>query len=160
VGQRLLITGVHPETTKEELKRLLHGGARFDCCADLGFTATDTHGNAQETAAWAHSHGYNSLIVVTAAYHMPRALLEFGAEMPDVRLVPYPVEIEVVDPSSGWNLETLRILNGEYVKYAASIARITLERAAGSQPGNASQAVAAPLDRNVPERKHQAHSRP
>jgi uncharacterized SAM-binding protein YcdF (DUF218 family) len=137
-GQRLLISGVHPETTKEALKHRLHGGPRFDCCADLGFTATDTHGNAHETAEWAHSHGYKSLIVVTAAYHMPRSLLEFGSEMPDVRLVPFPVEIDVVDPSSGWNLETLRILNGEYVKYVASLARITLERAGGAQPGNSS----------------------
>ena len=159
-GQRLLISGVHPDTTKEALKRRLHGGARFDCCADLGFNATDTHGNANEAAQWSRSHGYKSLIVVTAAYHMPRSLLEFGSVMPDVRLVPYPVEIEIVDPSSGWNLDTLRILNGEYVKYVASLARITLERVAGVQPGNASQAMAAPLDRKVTEGKHRAHSQP
>ena len=47
---------------------------RFDCCADLGFMAADTHGNAQETADWARAHRYKSLIVVTANYHMPRSL--------------------------------------------------------------------------------------
>lgn len=129
VGKRLLITGVHPDTKKEDLKARLHGGARFDCCVDLGFNATDTRGNAQEAALWAHQNHYHSLLVVTAAYHMPRSLLEFGNEMPDVKLTPYPVEIDAADPSSGWDLKTLRILNGEYVKYAASLARVTIEHA-------------------------------
>jgi len=128
-GDRLLITGVHPQTTKQELKQMLHGGPRFDCCADLGFTATDTRGNAKEAAEWARNNGYHSLIVVTAAYHMPRSLLEFRSEMPDVQLKPFPVEIDAADPSTGWDLKTLRVLNGEYVKYVASLARVTIERA-------------------------------
>jgi len=129
VGKKLLITGVHPQTKKEELKAMLHGGDRFDCCVDLGFTATDTRGNAREAALWAHQNGYRSLVIVTAAYHMPRSLLEFGNEMPDVRITPYPVEIDAADPANGWDLKTLRILNGEYVKYAASLARVTIEHA-------------------------------
>ncbi len=132
VGQRLLISGVHPQTKREELKRRLQGGARFDCCADLGFTATDTRGNARETAEWVRSHGYKSLIVVTSAYHMPRSLLEFGDELPGVRFVPYPIEVGAANPVLGWNLETLRILNGEYMKYIATIARIGLERVTGT----------------------------
>src|SRR6266700_3919923 len=47
-GKRLLITGVNPQTSKPYLKKLLHGGDAFDCCADLGFVALDTRGNAQE----------------------------------------------------------------------------------------------------------------
>ena len=129
VGKRLLITGVHPQTKKNELKERLHGGARFGCCADLGLNAPDTHGNAMEAALWAHNHGYGSLVVVTAAYHMPRSLLEFANAMPDVRLTPYPVEINAADPKTGWDLKTLRILNGEYIKYAASLARLTLKHA-------------------------------
>jgi uncharacterized SAM-binding protein YcdF (DUF218 family) len=133
VGKRLLITGVHPQTKKEELKERLHGGARFDCCADLGFTATDTRGNAREAALWARQNGYDNLIVVTAAYHMPRSFLEFANAMPDVRLTPYPVEIDAADPANGWDLKTLRILNGEYVKYAASLARVAIEHATEPQ---------------------------
>lgn len=128
-GQRLLITGVHPQTTKEKLKALLHGGARFDCCADLGFAAADTRGNAREAALWARTHGYKSLIVVTAAYHMPRSLLEFGAAMPDVVLHPYAVEFDAALPPTWWRgARTLRILNGEYVKYAASLVRVLFEQ--------------------------------
>jgi uncharacterized SAM-binding protein YcdF (DUF218 family) len=133
VGDRLLITGVHPQTTKPELKAWLHGGRRFDCCADLGVHATDTRGNAREAARWVHRHGYKRLLVVTAAYHMPRSLLEFGNEMPEVEFVAYPVETTSVSRANGWNLDTLRILNGEFVKYAASLARVTFEHA--TRPG-------------------------
>ena len=51
-AKRLLITGVNPGTTKEQLKAIAHGGRRFDCCADLGFIATSTHGNADEASRW------------------------------------------------------------------------------------------------------------
>ncbi len=39
--------------------------------------AVDTIENATETAAWMYAQGYNSLRLVTAAYHMPRSMLEF-----------------------------------------------------------------------------------
>ncbi len=102
IGKRLLITGVYSRTTKAELKKLNHGGPRFDCCVDLGCAAADTHGNAVETAHWALAHHYKSLIVVTAGYHMPRSLTEFSAAMPNVELVPYPVEPAEIDLNVWW----------------------------------------------------------
>lgn len=123
-GGRLLITGVNKLTTKHELKVLLHGGGSFDCCADLGFAAADTRGNAEETARWVSEHHYGSLIVVTAAYHMPRSLLEFGVEMPGVKLVPYPVAAEPPGTPAWHNV---RRLHGEYVKYLASLMRISAD---------------------------------
>jgi uncharacterized SAM-binding protein YcdF (DUF218 family) len=130
VGERLLISGVHPETTKAELKKLARGGARFDCCADLGYAAEDTHGNAEETAAWVRFHRYRRLLVVTARYHMPRSFIEFHAAMPEVTLVPYPVEPESINLEGWWHdLRALRVLNGEYVKYLAvrAISAVGLE---------------------------------
>src|SRR5476651_1773454 len=55
-GKRLLISGVAPATSKEVLKNLIHAGRRFDCCADLGYGAEDTRGNAAEAADWARGH--------------------------------------------------------------------------------------------------------
>lgn len=126
VGQRLLISGVHPFMTKERLRPLVHGGRRFDCCADLGFAATSTHGNAMETAQWARAHHYKSLVVVTANYHMPRSLEEFSAAMPGMRLVPYPVP-EIV-ASRRWWLDPLaiRTLQFEYAKFLGSFALRTI----------------------------------
>ena len=123
-GKRLLITGVNRLTSKPYLKRLLHAGETFDCCADLGFAALDTRGNAQEAADWAHAHGYASLIVVTADYHMPRSLVEFGAALPGVMLVPYPV----ADPPESLSWQSAKRLNGEYAKYLASLLRASFVR--------------------------------
>ena len=121
-AKRLLITGVAASATKPELKHLVHGGARFDCCADLGFFATDTHGNAEETADWARARNYKSLIIVTTNYHMPRSLAEFSALMPGVRLEPWPVPSQGVDMAQWWhNPRTILLLNSEYLKYLASL---------------------------------------
>ncbi len=121
-GKRLLISGVYPAITKNDLRRLVHGGHRFNCCADLGFSATSTHGNAAEAATWAHAHGYRSLVVVTANYHMPRSLNEFAAQMPGMRLLAYPVAQDGVDVGEWWSdPHTLRILHVEYAKYLGSL---------------------------------------
>src|SRR5207248_11268271 len=105
---------------------MLHGGRRFDCCADLGFSATNTHGNAMETARLARAHHFQSLVVVPANYHMPRSIAEFSAAMPGVRLVPYPVP-EIVAARRWW-LEpgAFKTLQYEYAKYLGSVALATV----------------------------------
>lgn len=142
-AKRLLVTGVYGNTTKADIKQIAHGGKKFDCCADLGYAAEDTHGNALEAAQWARHHGYQSLIVVTARYHMPRSLNEFHAAMPRMRLVAYPV-----DPTGHeflWWLEPgmLHRLHGEYAKYLASLVITSWEKPAHE----------AGLDRSVAARK-------
>ena len=116
-GKRLLITGVNPRISRDYLKKLLHAGETFDCCADLGFAAFDTRGNAQEAAEWARAYRYTSLIVVTADYHMPRTLVEFSAALPGLRLLPYPV----ADPPETLSWQSAKRLNGEFAKYLASV---------------------------------------
>jgi uncharacterized SAM-binding protein YcdF (DUF218 family) len=126
-GRRLLISGVDLETEKETLGRMAEGGPRFNCCADVGYTAEDTHGNAEEAAEWAREHKYKSLIIVTARYHMPRALREFADVMPDVALTPYPVENGSVDTDNWWrHPDTAILLQREYVKYLGSLAMTAL----------------------------------
>jgi uncharacterized SAM-binding protein YcdF (DUF218 family) len=121
IGQRLLISGVGLVTTKRVLKHLTHGAKRFDCCADIGYSAEDTRGNAEEAAAWARAHRYKSLIIVTASYHMPRALCDFRAAMPAMKLIPYPVESNRMTLDGWWHHgATLRALHSEYVKYLAT----------------------------------------
>ena len=131
-GKRLLITGVNKTSTKEELQRRARGGARFACCADLGYAAEDTYGNALEAADWTASHHYNSLVVVTASYHMPRSLRLFRSLMPDVRLIPYPVEPEGVNLSAWWRPGTLHLLHNEYLKYMASFVMTAFDRHANN----------------------------
>jgi uncharacterized SAM-binding protein YcdF (DUF218 family) len=127
-GKRLLITGVNKTSTKDELQRRAKGRARFACCADLGYAAEDTYGNAVEAADWTASHHYKSLILVTASYHMPRSLRLFHSLMPGVRLVPYPVEPEGVNLSAWWRPGTLHLLHNEYLKYLASFVMTVVDR--------------------------------
>jgi uncharacterized SAM-binding protein YcdF (DUF218 family) len=121
-AKRLLITGVHPSITKPEIKEIAHGGSKFDCCADLDFTAEDTRENASEAANWIHAHRFKSLILVTANYHMPRSVSEFSALMPKVTIIPFPVEPEGANWTYWWrNPHTVRLLHAEYAKYLASL---------------------------------------
>lgn len=129
IGKRLLISGVNPQTTKAELKKLAHGGPRFDCCADLGYAAEDTHGNAREAAAWARFYHFRKLLIVTARYHMPRSLIEFQAAMPGVKIAAYPVEPESINLEGWWhNPRALFVLHAEYAKYLAVSAMAAITR--------------------------------
>lgn len=125
-GGRLLISGLHAATGRAAIKRT-HGvdETSLDCCIDLGWEAQNTPGNAAETARWARAQGYNTLIVVTAGYHMPRALLELQAQMADVTLIPYPVTPGPLAAPDAWrNPDTVKLVAGEYLKYVAAQARI------------------------------------
>ena len=130
LAQRLLISGVNPEATRAQVREATStAGRAFDCCVDLGFQAENTLGNARETADWARYHHYRTLIVVTADYHMPRALLELRAAMPRVALHPYPVATQTLDVRHWWETpEDARRMVVEYSKYLAVLARGGLER--------------------------------
>lgn len=121
-GTRLLITGVHPDTTLVEISRTVPARQQaLECCVELGRSALNTRGNAIETAEWAQTRGFRSLIVVTSAWHMPRALVELRRAMPDIELVPYPVVTRQMQGASWWTgFGTGRLLFIEYVKYVAA----------------------------------------
>jgi uncharacterized SAM-binding protein YcdF (DUF218 family) len=124
-GKRVLISGVNREVRRQELRALTPGSNKlFNCCVDLGFEAEDTIGNAQEIAAWADAKGYDSLIVVTSDYHMPRALTEIRAASPGLELTPYAVETPSLDNSRWWRAAvTARRMTLEYLKYLAALGR-------------------------------------
>ncbi len=87
----------------------------------LGRLATSTHGNAAEAAAWARANGVRSLIVVTASYHMPRALTEMAQAMPDVDLRPAPVTPPAMrGPPSMGEAAMMRLMAAEYTKWLAA----------------------------------------
>lgn len=86
----------------------------------LGRNAASTRGNALETAAWAKRHAIRSVIVVTAFYHMPRALTELRRALPGVAL--YPASVHPAGPGAiGW----LRLMLEEYMKFLAARANLT-----------------------------------
>jgi len=128
-GKRLLITGVHRATSSKEIARLTPLYSRyFTCCIDLDRSALNTFGNALETKRWARAHNFNSLIVVTSNWHMPRAMAELAHQLPDVTLIAYPVISEKVKTEPWWSsLDTARFLFAEYLKYVLALARMHLD---------------------------------
>jgi uncharacterized SAM-binding protein YcdF (DUF218 family) len=129
VGKRLLISGVAQETSKETLGKMSGGGQRFACCADIGYSAEDTHGNAVEAANWTRQNHFDSLVIVTSRYHMPRTMQEFSSLLPEVTLIAFPVDQNGIDLGGWWeHPRTIRLLHREYAKYLASLVTTRLAR--------------------------------
>jgi uncharacterized SAM-binding protein YcdF (DUF218 family) len=128
-GRRLLITGVNPGTNPVEISRVMPEHRRlFACCVDLDHEAANTLGNAISARRWAEQQRFKSLIVVTSAYHMPRALAELEHQLPGIELVPFPVVPGKSRVEQWWtHPPTARLLFTEYVKYIVSAIRMRLD---------------------------------
>ena len=128
-GKRLLITGVHRATSASEIARLTPLYSKyFTCCIDLDKSALNTFGNALETRRWAREHNFNSLIIVTSNWHMPRAMAEVAHQLPDTALIAYPVMSEKVKSEPWWqSLDTTRFLFAEYLKYLFALTRMGID---------------------------------
>lgn len=127
-AQRLLISGVHAGNSRGDISRTMPEHEELlSCCVDLGRFAVNTRGNAAEARLWADARGFQSLIVVTSNYHMPRAIAEFSHTMPDVKLIPYPVVGEKWRSEPWWTSGAgARLLALEYAKFLVAGARIRL----------------------------------
>jgi uncharacterized SAM-binding protein YcdF (DUF218 family) len=125
-AKRLLITGVNRTTSTKALKQLASEGDQlFACCVDIDKEARNTIDNATETSQWVAQNRYNSIIVVTSNYHMPRALAELARAMPEVSLVPYSVIDNNVRLDHWWAYPgTTRLLVSEYLKYLPALGRL------------------------------------
>lgn len=118
-GAKLLVSGIGGSLELPALAR--RAGLDPAPLADrvtLGRSATSTRGNALETAAWVRENNIRSLIVVTAYYHMPRAMTELGRALPGVRLYPHAVLVPgQVEAGHG---VSVRLLAEEYTKFLAA----------------------------------------
>ena len=125
-AQRLLISGVHPQTTARQLRQIT-GTERdlFRCCIDLDKRAADTRGNALEARDWARDKGFTRLLIVTSDYHILRAMKEFSRVMPEAELMACPVSgRDGHDPLH--NAASLRLWFSEYLKYLLALVRIQI----------------------------------
>lgn len=114
---QLLVSGVGTGVDLADLAHLsgLHA-APLAGRVTLGHAATSTRGNALETAAWVGRHDIHSLIVVTAFYHMPRALTELRRALTGVALYPLPVQPPGLTGRNS-RLLALRLEAGEFTKF-------------------------------------------
>ena len=125
----LLVSGVQPGTEVARLARAvgIDPGAVAGRVT-LGQSAVSTRGNALETVEWVQRHDLRSVIVVTAFYHMPRALAELRRALPMTTLYACPVQVE------GSARRTLMLLASEYTKWL--VVQLDVPRsAADRRPG-------------------------
>ena len=124
-AEKLFVSGVHRGIDAAELIRVsLQNPRRADCCLVLGYEASDTVGNARETAEWMSREGFRTLRLVTADYHMPRSMVEFQAAMPEVDVIPHPVFPDHVKSGLWYRYPgTALLLAGEYTKTLLSYLR-------------------------------------
>jgi|SRR5579863_2462613 uncharacterized SAM-binding protein YcdF (DUF218 family) len=137
-GRRLLITGVNPGTTTTDIARQSADfGKILSCCVDLDYSAINTLGNAVEARRWAIDRGFHSLIVVTSAYHMPRALAEIAHQLPNVALIPFPVVSDRLRIEPWWsNGATTKLVVSEYFKYLFARLRMPFDSVAAAAGDN------------------------
>jgi uncharacterized SAM-binding protein YcdF (DUF218 family) len=117
-GNRLLISGAYPATTRRQIAKATQTPADlFACCVDIGYDAIDTIGNASETVRWIHARGYKSVLVVTNNYHMPRSIAELRHADPGMDFIPYPV-VNSDLKTKAWFTDpnALRTMLSEYAK--------------------------------------------
>jgi uncharacterized SAM-binding protein YcdF (DUF218 family) len=129
-GERVLISGVNPSVSEEAVRTTSNiDPDLFACCIDLGRDAADTIGNAREAVVWADANGFERIIIVTSDYHMPRAILELRALMPEHDLIAWPVP----SPRPWENATAARRWALEYLKFSAVFFR---EMARGAFSGD------------------------
>ncbi|MDJ0947871.1 MAG: YdcF family protein [Alphaproteobacteria bacterium] len=118
-AKKLFISGVYRGVEVEQLLGLSRAAPdNISCCVVLGHAASDTRGNATETARWVLDQGHASIRLVTADYHMPRSLFEFRRTMPQIRIIPHPVFPKSVRRENWWRyLGTSQLYAEEFNKY-------------------------------------------
>ncbi len=118
----LLISGVHKDVKLKEILAIWGYKTPLpDCCITLGREAGNTIGNALEAQKWVDETHATTVRLITANYHMPRALLEFRHTLPGIQIIPHPIIPENFTPREQefWKLAFL-----EYHKYLISFIRV------------------------------------
>jgi uncharacterized SAM-binding protein YcdF (DUF218 family) len=81
---QLFVSGVFRKVKPGEFAAQFNvSAAQMACCVSLGLAATDTVGNARETAEWVRTKKVRSIRLVTSDWHMRRAVFELGGVLPD-----------------------------------------------------------------------------
>lgn len=117
--ERLFVSGVYQGVDVDDLLEVAaRNPEELRCCIELGYAAGNTRENAKETGEWASRNDLRSLRLVTAAYHMPRSLLELRRAVPGVEVLAEPVYPDAFrEEDWRWRARSLALLVNEYVKF-------------------------------------------
>src|SRR3954469_17600677 len=111
-AQRLFLVGLDNADVVSKLRH--ERPDLFACCIDVDARSRTTREDAELAARWVRDRRLRSITIVTDKYHMPRALLELDAVMPDVEKIAYPIDVQ--------RAAHLRWVGGEFANFLASTA--------------------------------------
>ncbi len=95
----------------------------------LDYKSTTTVENAQNIAKWCQRKKINSIRLVTANYHMRRALIEFNHYLKGVKIIPHAVNpLDSARHSWCKDYKVFCLYMNEYHKYLGALARMKLLR--------------------------------
>ncbi len=117
LSTNLFITGVHKDVKKSDITNI------NDCCITLGHKARTTIENALETKEWIKQENVKSIRLVTSAYHMKRAFMEFNNTIPNIEIIPHPVK---ENENQFFNKKFWKITFSEYNKTLFRITILTI----------------------------------
>ena len=120
--KKLLISGVNKNiNTIDIMKEFPNNKNFFQCCIDIGKDAKNTFENIIETFEWMKSNEFNSIIIVTSDYHVPRVKLEINRFIDNQQIFYEAVKNDETD-----SILRLKKITLEYIKYIRTFLSIKI----------------------------------
>ena len=120
--KKLLISGVNKNINTIDIMREFPNNKNFfQCCVDIGKDAKNTFENIIETFEWMKSNEFNSIIIVTSDYHVPRVKLEINRFIDNQQIF-----YEAVKTGEGESILRLKKITLEYIKYIRTFLSIKI----------------------------------
>lgn len=126
----LLISGVRRGAS---LKAVIQGsgfkGPYNAAQVSLDYRSTTTVENAQNVAVWLKRKQIKSIRLVTANYHMRRALIEFDRSLKGVKIIPHAIN-PLESGGDTWckDYKIFCLYLNEYHKYLGAFVRMKIQR--------------------------------
>ena len=120
--KKLLISGVNKNINAIDImKEFPNNKNFFECCVDIGKDAKNTFENIIETFEWMKSNEFNSIIIVTSDYHVPRVKLEINRFIDNQQIFYEAVKNDETD-----SILRLKKITFEYIKYIRTFLSIKI----------------------------------
>ena len=71
--------------------------------------------NAEKTSDWMISRDYSKALLVTSLEHMPRSIIEFHNNAPDIDIIPWPIITKM--HYKWYNPRNYKTIILEYIRY-------------------------------------------
>ena len=125
---KVLVSGTGKGFSKLSLQEKLNPNfdlRLIECCVELDGVSQDTYSNAIETSKWVSKNTIEEILLITSNYHIPRSILEFQNQMPNLKILYYPITPKQHQINE-WlkSFETFSLIFIEYCKYIIANVRI------------------------------------